>query len=90
MSAKRCPACNGEGLFVPAYPACRLPCLSNKRGGWTCVERCDACDRYPNDLCAAAVVFNEVKWVQCANGGWHAVGRSRPNYKARPVGDCPC
>jgi hypothetical protein len=45
---------------------------------WTIVERCDACERFPNDLSAAAVVFHDVKWVQCAAGGWHAVGRNPP------------
>jgi len=39
------------------------------------VERCDACERFPNDLSAAASLYGEVKWIQCASGGWHAVGR---------------
>lgn len=68
---KRCPGCPGNGIRCPATPSCRLPRLQ----GWTVVERCDTCERYPNDLAAAAALFRTVKWVACADGGRHAVGK---------------
>ena len=75
---KRCAGCPGHGVRCPATPSPRLPGLR----GWTVVERCDMCDRYPNDLAAAAALFQTVKWVICANGGLHAVGKD-------PVGGSP-
>jgi hypothetical protein len=79
--AKRCPGCRDSGIRCPSTPSCRLPRLK----GWTVVERRDMCDRYPNDLAAAAALFQTVKWVTCANGGLHAVGRdplgARPRHK---------
>ena len=76
--AKCCAGCRGNGIRCPATPSCRLPRLQ----GWTVVERCDTCERYPNDLAAAAALFLTVKWVTCANGGLHAVGKD-PVRKAR-------
>jgi hypothetical protein len=61
----------GNGIRCPATPSCQLPRLK----GWTVVERCDTCDRYPNDLAAAATLFQTVKWIVCAAGGLHAVGK---------------
>jgi hypothetical protein len=79
--AKCCAGCRGNGIRCPATPSCRLPRLQ----GWTVVERCDTCERYPNDLAAAAALFLTVKWVTCANGGLHAVGKdplgARPRRK---------
>ena len=68
-----CPGCPGNGIRCPATPSCRLPRMK----GWTVVERCDTCQHYPNDLAAAAALFTKVKWVACASGGWHAVGRDQ-------------
>jgi len=77
--ARSCPGCPGNGIRCPAAPSCRLPWLK----GWTVVERCDTCDRYPSDLAAAAALFQRVKWIMCAAGGLHAVGKD-------PVGAaCP-
>lgn len=75
---KRCPGCAGTGARCPATPSCRLPRLK----GWTVVERCDTCERYPNDLVAAAALYQTVKWVTCADGGRHAVGKD-------PIGGPP-
>jgi hypothetical protein len=69
--ARSCPGCSGNGIRSPATPSCRLPRLK----GWTVVERCDTCQRYPDDLAAAAALFRKVKWVTCAGGGLHAVGQ---------------
>jgi hypothetical protein len=69
--AKRCPGCQGNGIRCPATPSCQLPQLK----GWTVVERCDTCQRYPNDLAAATALFQKVKWATCADGGSHAVGK---------------
>lgn len=76
--AKGCAGCPGAGVRCPATPSCRLPRLR----GWTVVERCDTCARYPNDLAAAAALFQTVKWVTCADGGRHAVGQ-------HPIGGPP-
>jgi hypothetical protein len=48
---------------------------------WVLVEKCDTCDRCPDDLAAAERVFCEAKWVACAQGGQHAVGR-KPRAKS--------
>jgi len=79
--AKSCPGCPGNGIRCPATPSCRLPRLK----GWTVVERCDTCERYSNDLAAAAALFQTVKWITCANGGLHAVGKDsiEPVHAAR-------
>ena len=80
--AKSCPGCSGNGIRCPATPSCRLPRLQ----GWTVVERCDTCDRYPNDLAAAAALFQTAKWIMCAAGGLHAVGKdpAGPVHAAHP------
>ena len=76
-----CEGRNGSGIRSPATPSCRLPRLVK----WVVVERCDVCERYPNDLSAAAAVFDEVKWIRCAAGGWHAVGRQSSAISQPPV-----
>lgn len=48
-----CEACGGSGIRCPAEPSCSLPDLPV---GWVVVERCDLCERYPDDLAAAEVV----------------------------------
>jgi hypothetical protein len=68
-----CEGCNGSGIRVPATPLCQIP--SDEIDGWTIVERCDACETYDDDLIAAAVVFGEVRWVECVSLGEHAIGR---------------
>jgi hypothetical protein len=70
-NVRRCAGCPGNGIRCPATPSCRLSLLQ----GWTVVEHCDTCDRYPDDLAATAALFLTVKWVTCANGGLHAVGK---------------
>ena len=68
-----CEGCDGSGIRAPATPSCRLPILES---GWFVVERCDYCERYSDDLCAAESQFLESKWIRCASGGWHAIARS--------------
>ncbi len=70
-----CEGCAIEGIRWPAEPDCRLPEVEGS--GWEFVERCDACERYPDDLTAASKVFAIVRLVPCADGGWHAVGREK-------------
>jgi hypothetical protein len=69
-----CEGCDGSGIRWPAGPSCPLPDLP---AGWVVVERCDSCERFPDDLAAAAVVCGQSKWLQCESGGFHAVGLPR-------------
>jgi hypothetical protein len=68
-----CEGCDGSGVRCPATPSCLLPGV--EAAGWTIVERCDTCMKYSDDLSAAATRFAEIRWVRCASGGDHAVGR---------------
>lgn len=72
-----CSACGGKGLFSPANPSCKLELLK----GETLVERCDACEKFRNDLDAARSLSSgpgcSCRWVRCANGGTHAVIKSK-------------
>ena len=74
-----CEGCNGRGVRYPAEPSCSF--LPGNVVDWVLVEKCDTCDRCPDDLAAAERVFCEAKWVACAQGGQHAVGR-KPRAKS--------
>lgn len=76
----KCSGCDGGGIRCPATPSCAF--RKGALRGWTIVERCDACDRYQGDLEAAAVLFEEVMWLKCENGGDHIVGR-KPRWSER-------
>lgn len=69
-----CEGCDGSGVRCPATPTCVFPGVD--LGRWTIVERCDYCELYPNDLCAGASRFSEVRWVTCPFGGDHAIARN--------------
>ncbi len=64
--------CDGSGIRFPAGPTCAMYDLPT---GWVFVERCDYCERYPDDLAAAEMLCEEAVWVRCKAGGFHAVGR---------------
>lgn len=67
-----CEGCDGSGIRrVPAEPSCEFEDLGID---WAIVERCDTCQIYPDDLAASLRIFHEAKWINCLNGGWHAVG----------------
>lgn len=51
----RCHACGGSGVLAPAMPSCKI--LARKEP-WIVVEKCDACDRYVDDLTAASSTFS--------------------------------
>jgi hypothetical protein len=51
-----CEGCGGSGIRCPAEPSCLLPDLP---AGWVVAERCDVCERYPDDLSAAEVVCDD-------------------------------
>ncbi len=70
---KKCESCQGQGLFVPAQPSCRI---NAKRRNWLVVERCDTCDQYPDDLSAALTRYRVAGWFQCQDGGWHALAQT--------------
>jgi hypothetical protein len=68
-----CEGCDGSGVRTPAEPSCRFS--ADEVSGWVIVERCDICERYRDDLVAAAAQFRRVRWVFCTDGGHHAVGQ---------------
>lgn len=72
-----CVACGGSGILSPAKPSCSI---ARPRGTWIVVERCDSCEKYPDDLTAALARFKIAAWFLCANGGEHALAQtpSRP------------
>lgn len=69
-----CEGCDGSGIRCPATPSCQL--READLAGWTIIERCDTCERYPDDLSAGAALFREVRWIECASGGHHAIGQN--------------
>lgn len=69
-----CPACNGMGMFVPAIPSCRILALKHP---WIVVEKCDACDKFTDDLCAALTEFSIAGWFPCTEGSYHALADKR-------------
>ena len=72
--SETCEGCDGSGIRCPAEPSCPLPQMP---AGWVVVERCDYCEKYEDDLAAAAVVCDEAIWLRCESGGCHAVGRPK-------------
>lgn len=68
-----CEGCDGTGIRAPATPLCQFCGIDQAR--WTIVERCDMCERFEDDAVAARQLFATVRWVQCVDGGWHAIGR---------------
>jgi hypothetical protein len=76
---RACRACAGAGLFAPATPSCSLRVPG---AGWTVVERCDACERFPDDFEAAQSLSSACGWFQCGDGGWHAMA-ARPSGRGR-------
>ena len=79
---RSCEGCNGDGIRAPAIPACKIPGLDLP---WIVVERCDACDRFNNDLDAALSRYNLAGWFRCADGGWHALANLRSRRKKGAV-----
>jgi hypothetical protein len=79
--AFECEGCKGDGIRCPAGPSCDLPEIEGT--DWVVVEKCDTCDRFPDDLSAAGAVFATVKWVRCSTGGRHAVGKDPLNRSDR-------
>jgi hypothetical protein len=65
-----CEGCDGSGIRAPAGPTCMLPTWPL---GWCFVERCDYCERYPDDRSAALAVSPEVQLIKCAAAGVHAI-----------------
>ena len=71
---KGCRACGGSGVLAPAMPSCKI---AARKEPWVVVEKCDACDRYTNDLTAASSVFQVAGWFACNNGAEHALANRR-------------
>ena len=79
LGKSNCEGCDGAGIRVPAQPSCLLP---QRDSSWIIVEKCDYCGIFDSDLAAAAKLFKFVKWVQCASGGMHALGKGPSQYAA--------
>jgi hypothetical protein len=79
-ASMRCEACNGAGMFAPASPSCTIPA---KRKHWIVVERCDTCDRFSDDLCAALSRYVVAGWFNCVNGVTHALADVRTARRKR-------
>jgi hypothetical protein len=67
-----CEGCDGQGVRCPAEPSCRIDGVDLSM--WTIVERCDVCETFADDAQAARQIYCTVRWVQCADDGWHAIG----------------
>jgi hypothetical protein len=79
MARKRdCEACGGEGVLAPCRPACEIVGLARP---WIVVEKCDVCDRFPDDLSAALSRYRVAGWFRCTDGGEHALA----NVKTQTV-----
>jgi len=71
--AEDCEGCDGSGIRAPAHPSCYVPLPH----GFSVIERCDSCEVYPDDLAAARAIADDCRWLRCADGGSHAIGRLR-------------
>jgi|GEM_PF-692666 len=73
-----CEGCRGTGIFyigsacgagVPVDPD---PANSN----WLIVERCDTCEQFSSDRCAARYRYAEVRKIKCDCGFHHIIARA--------------
>ena len=69
-----CGACGARGVLYPATPSCRIV---GWRPPWVVVEKCDACERFEDDLGAALSRFRIAGWFRCEDGGDHVLADSR-------------
>jgi hypothetical protein len=70
-----CEGCDGSGIRAPASPSCDIDAAVEP---WiVVVERCDACERFKDDLAAALAAFRAARWVYCRSGGSHAIADIR-------------
>ena len=76
----RCDACHGRGVFFPSIPSCSIPGLEDP---WIVVERCDSCEKFPDDLSAALRFFRVAGWFPCQSGGEHALADARTQKGVR-------
>lgn len=79
---RRCEGCDGTGIRAPAIPSCRIRAW---REPWIVVERCDSCERFPDDLAAALARYYVAGWFRCDNGGEHALADSRTRIRVRRI-----
>jgi hypothetical protein len=66
-----CEGCNDTGIRPDATPHAGEP-----PEGFTVIERCDACDKYPDDLAAAQAWGDEARWQE-GNGTMQAIAKPR-------------
>jgi hypothetical protein len=65
-----CDGCQDRGVRFPCAPSCSIPALKKQ---WIVVEKCDSCDRFPDDLSAALAFFRVAGWFLCSDGGEHVL-----------------
>jgi len=79
----RCDACDGSGTRAPASPSCTIAAPGPL---WIAVERCDACEKYPDDLAAALAEYRVAGWFFCASCALHAFADARTLRRRVSVG----
>ena len=72
-SGAECEGCDVNGIRSPANPSCMF---DRDLTGWIIVERCDYCEKFPDDEQAALAILEEVEWIDCVSGGEHVIGRT--------------
>ena len=77
-----CEGCGGCGVRVPALPSCHM----ETPNGWCVVERCDVCEVYDSDYCAALAISDVVRAVPCDSGGSHVLARLVGRHPPRSFG----
>ncbi len=66
-----CEGCDGVGIRDHSEPSCALEIPD----GWHVVERCDACDKFANDVAAAHAFYREMRTLACSHTGEHVLVR---------------
>jgi hypothetical protein len=80
QAQKICDGCEGRGARFPCAPSCTIPALKRP---WIVVEKCDSCDRFPDDLSAAMTFFRIAGWFLCTDGGEHVLADPRTRKLSR-------
>lgn len=71
-SPDACESCDGRGYIAPVDPCSGF----HPPAGFVIVERCDDCERFPDDLGAAQAFGAEARWMAHPQSGRaHAVAR---------------
>ena len=75
LDAAGCEGCDGSG--VRPYANMDHPHAGPPPEGFVIVEKCDTCDKYPDDLTAAQAWGTNARW-QDGNGTSQAIAKPKP------------